>query len=121
MFLFKSLISSFFNISLVILVSNILPERNDYSLIPQVSYNIEGSSPNRILKIEYKDFPCVYSQGYDPLVDSLLIEKFNAQLWFYETSNILEVHYGTIICNNPNAFIQNSGALIGLMNAYSYS
>ncbi len=49
------------------------------------SYLTTGTTPNRIFKIEALNF---YRYGYST-------ETGQAQVWLYETSNNIEIHYGT--------------------------
>src|SRR3989304_4123078 len=59
------------------------------SLSP-ISYQVSGTTPNRILKIEWKNAgPAAASADF-----------INVQLWLYETSNIIEVHYGSSSITN---------------------
>ena len=52
-----------------------------------ISYLVSGASPNRILKIEYKN---VSLDGDSPTFS----DSANVQCWLYETSNLLEFRYG---------------------------
>jgi hypothetical protein len=51
-----------------------------------VSYVTTGSSPSRILKIEFNNAGFASDPG--------LTDNINFQVWIYETSNIIEFHYG---------------------------
>ena len=52
-----------------------------------INYIVSGSSPNRILKFEYKNI------GFDGNIPNLN-DSASVQCWLYETSNILEYRYG---------------------------
>ncbi|MFM9944247.1 MAG: T9SS type A sorting domain-containing protein [Bacteroidia bacterium] len=52
-----------------------------------VSYLVEGTMPNRILKIEYRNF------GFQRDLPNLR-DSGSVQCWLYETSNIIEFRYG---------------------------
>lgn len=71
-----------------------------------VSYVVEGISPNRILKLE------VRNTGINK--DTTLQDSAHVQCWIFETTNVIEFHYG------PNS-IKNStwsekGAFVGIIN-----
>lgn len=59
-----------------------------------ISYLITGTSPNRIIKIEWKN---VREANSDPSFDYIL----NNQIWLYETSNIIEFHFGNNSVTDP--------------------
>jgi len=91
-----------------------------------ISYEVSGTAPNRILKIEWKNF-------YKYSVASSAWEangiQWSMQLWLYETTNIIETRYST----QTEAFSVNAFGQIGLrgyssslstmtyINALSYS
>ena len=52
----------------------------------QVYYQTTGTTPNRILKIEYRNVG-----RYN---DTLAVDTFNFQIWMHETSNMVEYHVG---------------------------
>ncbi len=52
----------------------------------EVSYALEGTAPNRILKVQFHNMYWYKSQ--DP------VNFVNYQIWLYETSNNIEFHYG---------------------------
>jgi hypothetical protein len=53
-----------------------------------VSYQSTGSMPNRIFKIQFKD-----AAFYNDQTEQ---DYANYQVWFYETSNVIEIHYGPV-------------------------
>lgn len=55
--------------------------------ISPVSYVVSGITPNRILKIEFKNI------GFDGDLPGL-VDSANAQCWLYETTNVIEFRYG---------------------------
>lgn len=63
----------------------------------QISYTIEGEQhcSNRILKIEYRNmgFQCDVANYYFT----------NAQLWLYESTGVIEIHYGPSF-DNPGIY-----------------
>ncbi len=52
-----------------------------------ISYTVEGSAPNRILKVQF--YNMYWYKSMDP------INVVNYQIWLYETTNDIEFHYGT--------------------------
>ncbi len=60
----------------------------------QHSYEVNGISPNRILKIEWKHQGLTGSAANN--------DSISYQMWLYETSNIIEWHFG------PNAWYTGS-------------
>ncbi len=77
-----------------------------------ISYKIEGTTGNQILKIEWIHF------GF--FDDSTNNDYMNMQLWLYEGSNIIEYRYGTSQINNPNeSFEGETGPIIGLLTSYN--
>lgn len=61
-----------------------------------VNYQIDGTTPNRVYKVEWAE---VCFDVYDNY-DSANIEF---QLWFYETTNVIEIHFGNSHIPNPNS------------------
>ncbi|MBI4931714.1 MAG: T9SS type A sorting domain-containing protein [Bacteroidetes bacterium] len=59
------------------------------SLSP-ISYQVTGSAPNRILKVQWKN-------AGNSLASA---DYINVQIWLYETSNIIEAHYGSTSITN---------------------
>jgi|GEM_PF-5493088 len=70
----------------------------------QLSYNTTGTAPNRILTVQWKN--------YKTLVNNTAI---NFQIKLYETSNKIEVIYGTI----NSAVVTNSQVEVGLRGSAS--
>jgi hypothetical protein len=73
---------------------NYIPDNNDTLLSP-ISYIISGTSPNRILKIQYKNIHAVLQ---DPQEEY----SANYQMWFYETSNKFEFRFGPNVITDLN-------------------
>lgn len=53
----------------------------------EVSYAIVGTTPNRIVKVQFKDLEVVPT-------DTAENYMVNGQIWLYETSNNIEFHFG---------------------------
>jgi hypothetical protein len=73
---------------------NYFPENDDPNLSP-VSFAITGTAPNRILKLQFKN---VKAEVID------IEEEFTAnyQMWFYETSNKFQFHFGPNVNTDLN-------------------
>lgn len=77
------------------------------SLSP-LSYKVEGNTGSRILKIEWKNVGS-YDEG-EPY--SMYM---NFQMWLYESTNVIEYHYGPGMINNPAVFYYGEpGPLVGV-------
>src|SRR3954470_9307536 len=74
-----------------------------------ISYAVTGATPNRIMKIQTKD------TNFEN--DDAHLHSANVQLGLYETSNIIEMHYGPFSIVNANTFpISNcAGPTVGLL------
>lgn len=83
--------------------------------VSNISYLLEGTSGNRILKIEWRNVGF-----YDELNDLGTTNDFtNFQLWLYEGSNTIEMHYGpNSISNTGTAFTGEDGASISLIQTF---
>jgi len=69
-----------------------------------ISYQVTGATPNRILKIQWKN------AGHN----AFLTDYMNVQLWLYESSNNIEFHYGPSSITNAST----TQLLVGLGHAY---
>ena len=76
----------------------LMPLWDDLQSTARVRYLLDGTSPNRILKIEYRGNEWNYNAGGDAI-------KF--QVWLYETSNRIEYRYqrSATGLNSPSATI----------------
>lgn len=61
----------------------------------EVSYAIVGSSPNRIVKVQFKNLEVVTS-------DTAEDYTVNGQIWLYETLNKIEFHFGPSTITDVN-------------------
>lgn len=82
----------------------------DMDLVPpttakNIGYVVSGTAPNRILKIEWV---VQRSNGTSSSVDT---GNMVFQLWLYETTNVVEMHYNTF---NPSSLIFTGTGQIGL-------
>ena len=86
------------------------------SLSP-ISYELIGETPNRILKIEWKN--CGFF--YDWEEEGNATDFINFQAWLFEKDGTIEFHYGPFIINQPHlAYNYESGPEICLIPAYYY-
>ena len=76
----------------------LMPLWDDLQSTARVRYLLDGTSPNRIMKIEYRGNEWNYASGADAI-------KF--QVWLYETSNRIEYRYQQSAdpANSPSATI----------------
>jgi hypothetical protein len=63
-----------------------------------ISYQISGTSGSKIMKIEWKNVGFLEDIGDN----GISIDFTNFQLWLYEGSNVIEIHFG------PNSITQTS-------------
>jgi len=70
-----------------------LRDKGTSTSLSPLSYKLEGTSPNRILKIEWNNCGFVNESS----------STANFQLWLYETSHVIETHIGACTVNNPSS------------------
>jgi hypothetical protein len=71
--------------------------------VSSISYEVTGNSGNRILKLQWKNVGL-----YDDLTENSISTDFlNYQVWFYETSNVIEMHYGECFISNLDFYLLN--------------
>lgn len=77
-----------------------------------ISYKIDGTAPNRIAKIEWKE---VGSYEEYATTGGTLAMYISFQMWLYEGSNIIEYRFGANTITNPTLFYEGeTGAIIGM-------
>ncbi|MEO6040226.1 MAG: T9SS type A sorting domain-containing protein [Saprospiraceae bacterium] len=76
-----------------------------------ISYKLEGTSGSHIFKIEWAN------AGY--YNDENNTDFTNTQLWLFEGSNNIEMHFGPTHVINPVVFFDFTGPLIGFLHKYS--
>ncbi|MBU6325751.1 MAG: T9SS type A sorting domain-containing protein [Bacteroidetes bacterium] len=81
--------------------AELTPRKDGSSFIAQTT---EGSSPNRIFKIEWGNMGFVY--------DTLGKDSMNYQVWFYEKDGIIEYHYGPSSVKNPSSWNGENGPYV---------
>ncbi len=74
------------------------------SLSP-IRYTTTGTAPNRIFKMEIAN--AGFAKEY--YVYGILLDSINLQVWVYETSNIVEIHYGSSQVSDPASYFYFNG------------
>lgn len=87
----------------------------DGTSLSSISYQVTGSTGNRILKLQWKNVGL-----FDDLeVNETSTDFLNFQLWFFETSNKIEMHYGPSFIADVDFYYDYAVALmknVGLDN-----
>jgi hypothetical protein len=79
---------------------------NGSTSLSPISYKIDGAVGSRIVKIEFKN-----CGAYSDFSKTMFI---NFQVWLYESSNIIEYHYGPSSITNPSLFYdEQTGPVVG--------
>lgn len=85
-----------------------LADRGLVSGVPSspLRYQITGTAPNRIFKFE------MFNAGFYNEYDSYgtMNDSVNLQVWLYETTNVVEVHYGASSITHPSGLLFELGA-----------
>jgi len=89
-----------------------LIDRGDATGISQspISYKTEGEPGNRIFKMEWKN-----AGFYE---DDSGTAFTNLQVWLYEGSNDIELHFGPTQLNDQDVFSDLSGPMIGFIDQF---
>lgn len=73
-----------------------------------ISYLVSGSAPNRIVQMQIENAGFMYDQTFSDFMD--------VQVWFYETTNVIEIHNGpNSVLNNNSWYTGYSGPTIALL------
>jgi len=75
-----------------------------------VSYKIDGTGSNRVVKIQYKNLK---------LRAGPTNNWADMQIWFYLSTSIVEMHYGPSSVNNASGYTTVNGPNIGLFHSNS--
>lgn len=70
-----------------------------------ISYVIEGTVGNRIVKTQWKNLKVRVGQASNFV---------NMQIWVYQKSGVIEIHYGNSSSNNQSGFNVNTGPQVGM-------
>lgn len=80
-----------------------------------ISYKLEGTAPNRILKIQWKNVGFYYD--YDD--DGVCQDFANFQVWLFETSMKVEYHYGLWSVTQPQISLEfGNGPIVLFLDEY---
>lgn len=81
-----------------------------------ISYKLEGTAGNRILKIEWNN-----AGFFNDLDDNnVSVDYVNFQLWLYEGSNTIEVRFGPNSVSQPElVFEGGTGSWVGIISEYN--
>ncbi|WP_317899832.1 T9SS type A sorting domain-containing protein [Aurantibacillus circumpalustris] len=71
----------------------------------RISYATNGTAGSKILKVQYKNFKLSYGQGGNFI---------NTQIWYYQQTGVIELHYGPRSTNNASGFNTSNGPNIGI-------
>ncbi|MBL7931337.1 MAG: T9SS type A sorting domain-containing protein [Bacteroidia bacterium] len=71
----------------------------------KISYLLQGSSGNMILKTQYKN----YKLSYGPTGNFI-----NVQIWYYQQNGVIELRYGSRSANNASGYNTIQGPNIGI-------
>jgi hypothetical protein len=70
-----------------------------------ISYVIDGPPGNYVLKCQWKNLMVRVGQANNFV---------NLQIWVYQASNVIEIHYGPRSANNASGFNTTSGPQVGM-------
>jgi hypothetical protein len=89
-----------------------LLDRGTTTPLSPIRYAVEGTAPSRIFKVEY--WNAGFLNPLDTVVSALPGDSVNFQMWVYETSDIIEFHYGDNHITAPSlVFFIGNGPLVG--------
>lgn len=69
-----------------------------------IAYALSGTSPNRIFKLEWKN-----AGFYNAIDNGAFSDSVNFQLWLYEGSDVIEIHFGNGNYVSPNSDLYDGG------------
>ncbi|MFC5270925.1 T9SS type A sorting domain-containing protein [Adhaeribacter terreus] len=88
------------------------------STLSPISYLLTGSAGSQILKIEFKNVGLVIDPLGTPIINPN--DVANYQVWLYEGSNKVEVHYGTVTASDVQGiFFGEDGPSIAIVTGLS--
>jgi len=89
-------------------------DTSEMSSFSPISYVTTGVAPNRICKIEWANAGFYYAMDAGQYTDSI-----NFQLWLYETSHLIEVHYGNgnYVSDFSELYDGGPGAFFGIFDS----
>jgi hypothetical protein len=72
------------------------------------SYLIEGSNNNKVVKAQWKNFKLRVGPAGN---------FANIQIWVYQATGVMEIHYGPRSANNATGYNQTSGPQVGIFHS----
>lgn len=81
-----------------------------------ISYKVEGTTGNRILKLEVKNATLEFAEDYDYDEDHFYL---NYQVWLYEAGNAIEFHYGANNITDIDNITDGDGIIVALGDDYN--
>ncbi len=87
------------------LINAALIDRGSGSSSSPISYTVSGTPGSQIFKLEIKNAGFIE----ELIIHSTLNDYTNIQLWLYEGTNVVEIHYGPSQITNPSEYFTNSG------------
>ncbi len=101
--------------------ADLMDRSNDFNFgsqansLSNISYVVQGEVGTRVQKIEWDNV------GFylDIEQDGVSTDFVNFQLWLYEETGTIEIHFGEMSVSNPDLVFEDlSGPLIGLFNEF---
>jgi len=71
----------------------------------KISYVVEGTPGNHLLKLQYKNFKLSTGQPGNYI---------NVQIWCYQKTGVIEIHYGPRSANNASGYNTVTGPNVGI-------
>lgn len=72
------------------------------------SYLVEGSNSNKVVKTQWKNFKLQVGPAGNFV---------NVQIWVYQATGVIEIHYGPRSANNAGGYNQSSGPQVGIFHS----
>jgi hypothetical protein len=93
------------NDSTLIIVDGVFTYLDSIDATSSVSYLIEGTPGSKVVKGQWKNVKIQVGQT---------VNFVNFQIWVYQQSGIVEIHYGPSSANNQSGFNTTSGPQVGM-------
>jgi len=81
--------------------------------LSSIAYSTEGEAGNQICKIEWRN--AGFYEEFDSSTENSFI---NVQLWLYEGTNEIEIHFGESEIADPFNIFENPGPLVGIVGRF---
>jgi hypothetical protein len=70
-----------------------------------ISYTVEGNSGEKVIKTQWKNLKARVGQT---------VNFVNVQIWVFQSTGIIEIHYGPSSSNNQSGFLTSNGPQVGM-------